>query len=97
MATTPTPAQQLGADFHAFVTGLGADALGAASGLLANFGKSITAAPTEANLVAQVMMLSAAAPLALPGLTSTAIGQFGSFVTQAASLLPSLLGSAPAA
>lgn len=91
MATTPTPAQQLGADFHDFLTSLGQDVLAGASGLLANFGKSISATPTEANLVAQVMLFSAAAPLALPALESAGIKQFGGFVVQASALLPALL------
>lgn len=85
--TTPTPLQQAGTDLHAFLAGLGIDAVTSLQGILATFGTNIQKTPTETNLIAQALLVATTAPLALPSLESTGIGQAGNLVVQLTALL----------
>lgn len=75
---TPTPGSLL----STLLGQLGVDAINALSVPLNNFFTAIEASPTQTNLIAQAMLLVAAAPLSLPMMEATAIQQAGTIGKQ---------------
>jgi hypothetical protein len=86
--TTQTPLQQAGMILHGLLSEYATDLVQSGVGILETSAKSLAASPTELNLIGQGIAIAAAAPLALPGLESTAIGQFASALQQFIALVP---------
>lgn len=90
MTPTPTPAQQAGTILHNLLGSFEADLLSSAQGLFTTYFTNLQKSPTSANVVAQGIALAATAPLQLPQMEATAIGQFASAGLQLTALIPQL-------
>lgn len=82
-----TTASQAGALFHQLGTLLVADIFSVNNTLLENFFNNLKANPTVQNAVAQGALLAASAPLQLPNLEQTAIGQVADIGLQLTALI----------